>query len=67
MESGLKKIKDLKKGGRKANKTLEKERAKKKADLKAGGRKANKTLERERKEGKEKKPSKKLMDAIRKG
>lgn len=64
MESALKKIKDLKKGGKKANKTLEKEKGKKKADLKAGGKKANKTLERERKE---KKPSQKLVDAIRKG
>ncbi len=57
MESALEKIKNLKKGGKKANKKL----VKKKDDLKAGGKKANKTLERE------KKPSKKLMDAIRKG
>lgn len=35
---------DLKKGGRKANKTLEK----KKDDLKKGGRKANKALEMEK-------------------
>ena len=60
-ESGLKKLEDMKKGGKKANKTLIKERSKKKTDLKAGGRKANKTL------AKEKKPSQKLIDAIRKG
>ncbi len=54
-------LEDLKKGGKKANKTLEKKRAKKKVDLKKGGKKANKTLE------KEKKPSKEMMDAFRKG
>lgn len=46
-----KKEEDLKKGGKKANKELQKEHAKKKSDLVKGGRKANKTLAKEHEDG----------------
>lgn len=78
--SGLKKLEDLKKGGRKANRTLAKEKGEKipalkkkkktgakEADLKAGGRKANRTLAKEKGEKMPKEKKTKMMEAFRKG